>query len=74
VQNRLSTALFERFQRSEKALVSALVEMYVQGVSTRKVKAVTEELCGHSFAASTLKRNGIDRRPSEVSGRYGRHS
>jgi putative transposase len=49
-----STALFERFQRSEKALVSALVEMYVQGVSTRKVKAITEELCGHSFAASTI--------------------
>ena len=49
-----STALFERFQRSEKALVSALVEMYVQGVSTRKVKAITEQLCGHSFAASTI--------------------
>ena len=49
-----STALFERFQRSEKALVSALVEMYVQGVSTRKVKAITEELCGHGFAASTI--------------------
>src|SRR3982750_921855 len=49
-----STSLFERFQRSEKALVSALVEMYVQGVSTRKVKAVTEELCGHSFSASTV--------------------
>jgi transposase-like protein len=39
-----STALFERFQRSEKALVSALAEMYIQGVSTRKVKAITEEL------------------------------
>src|SRR6478609_7123928 len=49
-----STALFERFQRSEKALVSALVEMYVQGVSTRKVKAITEELCGHAFSASTV--------------------
>lgn len=34
--------------------MSALVEMYVQGVSTRKVKAVTEELCGHSFSASTV--------------------
>ena len=44
-----STALFERYQRSEKALVSALAEMYVQGVSTRKVKEVTETLCGHSF-------------------------
>lgn len=49
-----STALFERYQRSEKALVSALAEMYVQGVSTRKVKAITEELCGHSFSASTI--------------------
>jgi putative transposase len=49
-----STELFERYQRSEKALVSALAEMYVQGVSTRKVKAVTEELCGHSFSASTI--------------------
>ncbi|MER9050317.1 IS256 family transposase [Mesorhizobium sp. M0923] len=51
---RFSTELFERYQRSEKALVSALVEMYVQGVSTRKVKAVREELCGHSFSASTV--------------------
>jgi putative transposase len=49
-----STELFERYQRSEKALVSALAEMYVQGVSTRKVKAITEELCGHSFSASTI--------------------
>jgi len=42
---RFSTELFERYQRSEKALVAALAEMYVQGVSTRKVKAVTETLC-----------------------------
>ncbi|MFM8354199.1 MAG: IS256 family transposase, partial [Gammaproteobacteria bacterium] len=47
-----STALFERYGRSEKALVAALAEMYVQGVSTRKVKAITEELCGHTFSAS----------------------
>jgi putative transposase len=51
---RFSTELFERYQRSEKALVAALAEMYVQGVSTRKVKAVTEELCGHSFSASAI--------------------
>jgi putative transposase len=51
---RFSTELFERYQRSEKALVAALAEMYVQGVSTRKVKAVTEELCGHGFSASTI--------------------
>jgi len=49
-----STALFERYARSEKALVAALAEMYVQGVSTRKVKAITEELCGHSFSASAI--------------------
>jgi len=49
-----STELFERYQRSEKALVSTLAEMYVQGVSTRKVKAITEELCGHSFSATTI--------------------
>src|SRR6201988_2644029 len=51
---RFSTELFERYQRSEKALVGTLAEMYVQGVSTRKVKAITEELCGHSFSASSI--------------------
>jgi putative transposase len=51
---RFSTELFERYQRSEKALVGTLVEMYVQGVSTRKVKAVTEALCGHTFSASSI--------------------
>src|SRR5215467_5097816 len=51
---RFSTELFERYQRAEKSLVATLVEMYVQGVSTRKVKAVTEELCGHSFSASAI--------------------
>ena len=51
---RFSTELFERYQRSEKALVAALAEMYVQGVSTRKVKAITEELCGHAFSASSI--------------------
>ena len=53
-QGRFSTQLFERYQRSEKALVSALMQMYIQGVSTRKVKAITEELCGHAFEASTV--------------------
>jgi putative transposase len=51
---RFSTELFARYQRSEKALVAALVEMYVQGVSTRKIKAITEELCGHDFSASAI--------------------
>jgi hypothetical protein len=51
---RFSTEVFERYQRSEKALVSALTEMYLQGVSTRKVKAISEELCGQEFSASTI--------------------
>jgi putative transposase len=51
---RFWTALVERDQRSEKALVSALAEMYVQGASTRKVKEVTETLCGHSFSATSI--------------------
>jgi putative transposase len=55
-QGRFRTEVFERYQRSEKALVGALTEMYVQGVSTRKVKAITEELCGHEFSASTISR------------------
>jgi len=55
-QGRFRTEGFERYQRSEKALVGALTEMYIQGVSTRKVKAVTEELCGHEFSASTISR------------------
>jgi transposase-like protein len=53
-KGRFSTELFERYQRSEQALVATLAEMYVQGVSTRKVKAITEELCGHSFSASAI--------------------
>ena len=49
-----STRLFSRYQRNEKALVLALMEMYVEGVSTRKVKDVTEKLCGTSFSKSLV--------------------
>ena len=49
-----SSRLFSRYQRNEKALVLALMEMYVEGVSTRKVKDITEELCGTSFSKSTV--------------------
>ena len=55
-QGRFRTEVFERYQRSEKALVMAMMEMYIQGVSTRKVKAVTEELCGHEFSSATVSR------------------
>jgi putative transposase len=49
-----STRLFSRYQRNEKALVLALMEMYVEGVSTRKVKDITEQLCGISFSKSLV--------------------
>jgi putative transposase len=49
-----STKLFSRYQRNEKALVLALMEMYVEGVSTRKVAEVTEALCGTSFSKSLV--------------------
>jgi len=49
-----STELFERYQRSEEVLVLALMEMVVNGVSTRKIKNITEELCGREFAKSTV--------------------
>lgn len=49
-----STELFARYQRSEQALILTLMEMVVNGVSTRKVARITEELCGTSFAKSTV--------------------
>jgi transposase-like protein len=51
---RFQTQLFARYQRSEKAFVLALLEMYVQGVSTRKVAAITEELCGTEVSKSMV--------------------
>ena len=49
-----SPELFARMQRSEQALVQAMMEMVVNGVSTRKVTRITEELCGVSFSKSTV--------------------
>ncbi len=49
------TAL-DKGMRSERAFVMALAEMYIQGVSTRKVKAITEELCGIEISAMQVSR------------------
>jgi len=49
-----STEVFARYQRSEQALVTTLMEMYVQGVSTRKVAAITEALCGVTVSKSQV--------------------
>lgn len=49
-------SVLERGTRSEKALRLALAEMYVQGVSTRKVSRITEELCGCEISSSDVSR------------------
>ena len=46
----------EKGLRSERALTAALAEMYVQGVSTRKVTAIVEKLCGSSVSSSQVSR------------------
>ncbi|WP_408863342.1 transposase [Aneurinibacillus thermoaerophilus] len=51
---KFSTEMFARYQRSEQALVLALMEMVVNGVSTRKIAQITEELCGTEFSKSTV--------------------
>ena len=44
--------VFERYQRHEKALLASMIEMYVSGVSTRKVSKIVEELCGKMVSKS----------------------
>lgn len=51
---KFTTELFMRYQRSEQALILAMMEMVINGVSTRKVSQVTEELCGTEFSKSTV--------------------
>ena len=46
--------------------------MYIQGVSTRKVKAITEELCGHEVSASTISR--LNERLDEELERFAKRS
>lgn len=48
------TVLFENYQRNEQALIATMMEMVVQGVSTRSIQKVTEELCGTSFSKSAV--------------------
>lgn len=49
-----STELFRSYERSEQALLLSLMEMVIQGVSTRKVAQITETLCGTTFSKSTV--------------------
>jgi transposase-like protein len=46
----------EKGLRSERALNLALAEMYVQGVSTRKVTAIVEQLCGTGVSSAVVSK------------------
>lgn len=54
------TEIFDRWQRSERALAVAVQEMYVQGVSTRKVSAILEKMGGAEMSAATVSRCAQD--------------
>lgn len=56
------TALIENFQRNEQALLATFMEMVIQGVSTRKVEKITQELCGTTFSKSQVSEicKGLD--------------
>ena len=55
-EGNFTSEIFEKYQRSEKALVLALQEAYLQGVSTRKTKKITEKLCGTEFSKDQVSR------------------
>lgn len=48
------SSMLNNYQRNEQALITTMMEMVVQGVATRKVEKVTEELCGVRFSKSTV--------------------
>jgi Transposase and inactivated derivatives len=48
------TMLFDNYQRSEASLIATMVQMVIDGVSTRKVSNVVEKLCGTSFSKSGI--------------------
>lgn len=48
------STMFENYQRNEQALLTTMLEMVVQGVATRKIEKITEELCGIKFSKSNV--------------------
>jgi len=48
--------IIDRYRRMESSLEEALIEMYLQGVSTRKVGDITSELCGVHVSAGKMSR------------------
>jgi len=59
-EGQFSTQLFRQYQRNEQAFVLAMIEMYIQGVSTRKVKHIVESLCGTEISKSMVSSLSIE--------------
>src|SRR5690625_300332 len=53
---KFSPSIFERYQRNEKALLASMLEMYISGVSTRKVSNIVEQICGASVSKSFVSK------------------
>lgn len=50
------SCIFESYQRNEAALIATMMEMVIQGIATRNIEKVTEELCGTKFSKSTVSK------------------
>ena len=48
------SCMLDNYQRSEQALITTMIEMVIQGVATRNIEKITEELCGSQFSRSTI--------------------
>lgn len=59
-EGRFQTQLFGRYQRQEAALMTTIAEMYYQGVSTRRVAVVMEQLGGFEVSSTTVSRVAQD--------------
>ncbi|MCD6404865.1 MAG: transposase [Planctomycetes bacterium] len=61
-EGRFQTEVFERYQRNQMPLMLAVARMYVNGVSTRKVKKITEALCGLEISRTQVSQlaKGLD--------------
>ncbi len=50
------SCMLDNYQRSEQALITTMIEMVVQGVASRNIEKITEELCGTKFSKATISR------------------
>lgn len=60
-----STELFEQYERKDQTFVLSMIEMYLNGVSTRKITKIVESLCGESVSKSFVS-SVIDRIDPEI--------